>query len=208
MPEITLEIGADVHASDGPCGQVRSLVVDPRARTVTHLVAEAEGRQGLGRLVPVSLVSASADGVTLSCTTAEFQQLDAADETLTEFIPGHDAPVQLLPSPRWSGGGLPVADGADVERAPVIETVDLVPEVLPGEEEEARGDRLHASDGDIGHLGGLVIDAGTHQVTQVLVREGLGKHAAIPASQVAGYDGGIRLSITRHEVREAARRHS
>ena len=52
-----LTIGADVSCTDGVCGKVSRLVIDPRARTVTHLVVN--DRQFQGRLVPVSLVDAT-----------------------------------------------------------------------------------------------------------------------------------------------------
>ena len=54
-----IEIGADVRCSGGPCGQVRCVVVDPVAQEVTHIVVEAKHRQGLGRLVPLDLISAA-----------------------------------------------------------------------------------------------------------------------------------------------------
>lgn len=54
MPETMLfTIGADVCCTDGICGEVIRVVVDPIARMVTHLVVEPKHRQGLGRLVPL-----------------------------------------------------------------------------------------------------------------------------------------------------------
>jgi hypothetical protein len=64
---------------------------------------------------------------------------------------------------------------------------------------------VHAADGDIGHLRALRIDPGSRQVTHVLIREGPvwdRKDVAIPVAQVAGFDGGIRLTITRQQVRD------
>ena len=55
-----LTIGADVTCTDGIGGKVSRLVIDPHARTVTHLVVN--DRQLQGRLVPVSLVDVDADG--------------------------------------------------------------------------------------------------------------------------------------------------
>ena len=37
-----IEIGAGVHCSNGPCGQVRCVVIDPVAEDVTHIVVEAK----------------------------------------------------------------------------------------------------------------------------------------------------------------------
>ena len=52
MAETTqFTIGAEAHCTDGVCGEVSRVVVDPVAQTVTHLVVEPKGREGLGRLV-------------------------------------------------------------------------------------------------------------------------------------------------------------
>ena len=57
MTETTkFEIRASANCTDGPCGQVRCVVVDPVAQEVTHLVIGARHREGLGRLVPLGLI--------------------------------------------------------------------------------------------------------------------------------------------------------
>jgi hypothetical protein len=80
-------------------------------------------------------------------------------------------------------------------------TYDKVP---PGEVEVRRGQRVHASDGPIGHVRGLVIDPGDHQVTHVLLDEGHlwgRKEVSIPISAVTGVDDdGVRLSLTKAEI--------
>jgi len=204
---ITLVIGSDAVGSDGYRGEVLAVVVDPAARTVTHLVVEPAGRQGLARLVPLDLVDltgAAPELVRLGCAEAEFKNLPAAEETLAEFVPGAPGPVQLLP-PDWRGADEPTLDGGAIPRIPEQETIDVIP---TDEVEEHRGEHVHATDGDIGHLRALRIDPGSRQVTHVLISEGPvwdRKDVAIPAAQVAGFDDGIRLSITRRQVRDLPR---
>ena len=202
-----LVIGSEAVGSDGYRGEVLAVVVDPAARTVTHLVVEPRGREGLARLVPLDLadladpVGAGSDPVRLRCTETEFMNLEPAEETLAEFVPGYPDPVQLLP-PGWRGAGGGTADGGTILRIPEKETIDVVP---PGEVEERRGEHVHATDGDIGGLRGLRIDPGSRRVTHVLVREGhvWGHHDVdIPAEMVAGFGDGIRLSVTRQQVRD------
>jgi hypothetical protein len=53
MAETPFTIGADARCTDGACGKVIRVVVDPVARAVTHLVVEPKHRHGLGRLVPL-----------------------------------------------------------------------------------------------------------------------------------------------------------
>jgi len=200
----TLVIGSEAVGSDGYRGEVLAVVVDPAARTVTHLVVEPHGRAGLARLVPLELAElagAEPGPIPLRCTEAEFMSLEPAEETLAEFVPGYPDPVQLLP-PGWRDTGGPTADGGTILRIPEKETVDIVP---PGEVEERRGDHVHASDGDVGHLRGLRIDPGSRRVTHVLVREGHvwgHQDVDIPAEMVAGFGDGIRLSVTRQQVRD------
>jgi len=64
----TLVIGSEAVGSDGYRGEVLAVVVDPAARTVTHLVVEPHGRAGLARLVPLELAElAGADRVRSRC---------------------------------------------------------------------------------------------------------------------------------------------
>ena len=76
------------------------MIVDPVAEAVTHLVVEPEHRRGLGRLVPLDLIDATAGQIRLRCTLAEFEKLDPAEET--QFIPGTGGYAGLRPGP----GGL------------------------------------------------------------------------------------------------------
>jgi hypothetical protein len=198
---ITLVIGNDALCSDGYRGEVRAVVIDPAARTVTHIVVEPEGRRGLARLVPLDLVDAASGRIRLRCTEAEFMSLDAAEETLAEFTLGQPVPVQLLP-PGWRGTGEPSTDGGSILRIDEKETIDVVPS---GEVEEHGGDHVHATDGDTGQVRGFRIDSGGGQLTHVLLREGHAwgrRDVAIPFDKVVGLDGGIRLSITRQQVRD------
>ena len=74
-----------------------------------------------------------------------------------------------------------------------------------GEVEIRCGEPIHATDGDIGRVQGLVIDRGNHYVTHVLLQEGHlrgRKEVAIPVSAVASTGDGIQLTITKQEVRD------
>ena len=84
MADTTFTIGAAATCSDGPCGAVSRVVVDPVARELTHLVVEPEHRSGLGRLVPLDMVEADGDGVRLRYTLAEF---DAAPVRRGDRLP-------------------------------------------------------------------------------------------------------------------------
>lgn len=203
----TFTIGADVSCSDGICGEVIRVVVDPIARIVTHLVVEPKHRRGLGRLVPLDLVDATTDELRLRCTLADFEKLDNAEET--EFLPGSSGyegygSGQTLFLPYFAlGANVPrIEMGQFVGNAPRFVTHDSLPS---DEVAVRRGEPVHATDGEIGKVEGLVIEAGEHRVTHVLLQEGHlwgRKQVAIPIAAVAKVDGGIRLSITKQEVHD------
>jgi hypothetical protein len=195
-------IGAEVSCSDGPCGQVRRVVVDPVAEALTHLVVGPEHPHGLGRLVPVDLIDATAGQIRLRCTRAEFATLSWAKET--HFLPKSGAwPGYALGHVlSWPYYGAVSFLGAGMENSPQTVTSHSVP---LGEVEIRRGDPVHATDGDIGRVQGLVIDPPSHGVTHVLLQEGHlwgRREVAIPVSAVAGTGNGIRLTITRQEVQD------
>jgi len=198
-------IGSNASCSDGSCGEVTRVVVDPVARVVTHLVIEPEGRQGLGRLVPLDLVDATEGGIRLRCTVAQFEALDPAEET--QFVPGTRGyasygPEQVLSWPYSSLGGSAGVAGDTVSGVSETVTYDAVP---AGEIAVRRGERVHATDGDIGQVEGLVIDPRNHHVTHVLLQEGHlwgRKEVAIPISAVTGVDDRIRLNIAKQEVQD------
>ena len=201
MTETTpFTIGTDVSCSDGACGKVTCVVVDPVARTVTHLVVEPKHRRDVGRLVPLGLADATADPIRLRCTLADFGKLDPAEETQflpgTPGYPGYD-PEQVLCMPYY---GMGIGGGGNY--IPQTVTYDTVP---LDEVEVRRGEHVHATDGHIGKVQGLVIDPDSHRVTHVLLQEGHlwgRREVAVPIGAVTGVDDGIRLNITRRQVQD------
>ena len=192
-------IGAEARCADGACGKVSSVVVDPVARAVTHLVID---RQGVPRLVPLDLIDATTAQIRLGCTLAEFDKLDPAEKT--QFLPGsrHDTgypPDQVLTRPYY---GL-----ADRYNLPRQADMHITYDTLPlGEVAVRRGEHVHATDGTIGQVQGLVIDPGSHHVTHLLLQEGHlwgRKQIAIPITAVTAVgEDGVQLSITKQQVQD------
>jgi sporulation protein YlmC with PRC-barrel domain len=184
---------------------VTRVVVDPVAEVITHLVVEPKHREGLGRLVPLDLVDTSAGEVRIRSTMAEFEKLGSAEET--QFLPGSGdyrgyGPGQMFSWPYYGlGGGMSLA-AVGMGGVPQVVTYDTLP---LGEVGVRRGERVHATDGHIGRVQGLVVDAESRHVTHVLLQEGHlwgRKEVAIPISAVAGVDDGIHLNITKQAVQD------
>ncbi len=206
-------IGSDVSCTDGACGELRRVVVDPVAKTLTHLVVEAKHRQGMGHLVPLELVTSSGAKIELSCSTAEFEELRKAEEI--EFLPGARGQWgygqdQMLSHPYYGlgmggmggMGGSGMMGGMAMGMTPSLQAItsDVVPD---GRAEVRRGDQVHASDGPIGKVQGLVVDPRSHHMTHVLLDEGHlwgKKRVAIPIGAVTSVGDGVEVNLTKEEV--------
>jgi hypothetical protein len=202
-------IGSSVSCSDGSCGELACVVVDPAARTVTHLVVGPPHRGGTSRLVPVRLAGTGTAAIRLRCTMSQFEGLQEAQETqivpgaLGELDDGHD---HKLSAPYYGRGGMGLAmavgTGLGSGTAPRRITSDRIP---AGTVEVRRGEHVHATDGPIGKVRGLTVSTRGRQVTRILLDEGhlRGKRqVAIPIGAVADFSDGVRLSLTRDEVRD------
>jgi sporulation protein YlmC with PRC-barrel domain len=196
-------IGADATCSDGFGGEVTRVVVDPLTQTVTHLVVEPKHRH-TSRLVPLDLVDCSTGEVHLRCTVTAFDNLDAAEET--HFILGTDAcsgygSGQVLSWPYY-GLAMGMGMGFGMGSVPPAVTSDTIP---VGEVAIRRGESVHATDGDIGRVHGLVINPRDRHVTHVLLQEGHlwgRKDVAIPIGAVTGVAHGIELNLTKREIEQ------
>jgi hypothetical protein len=211
--ETKFTIGAPASCSDGHCGEVRRLIIDPATDAVTHLVIQPGHRKEAARLVPCHLVETTDGEIRLRCTRAEFDRLDHADERyLADDADQHVGDVGSV-----LGSGLiygvsgqeyaPMGAGGllDLGPAPMPEhRRTIVEDVVPlGEDQVRPGDRVHAVDGEIGRVQGFLVNPGDDRVTHVLLQEGHlwgRKEVAIPVIAVTGIDEGIRLSLTKEQV--------
>jgi sporulation protein YlmC with PRC-barrel domain len=188
-------IGADVSCTDGPCGTLVRVVVDPIARLVTHLIVKPRPGHGPARLVPLELVASAADEIRLSCASADFDSLDPAREE--QFIASdNDVPnYRTTDTVAWPRFGYRGARGD-------LEADDAIP---PGEVEVQRGEHVNATDGHIGQVEGLVIDPESHHVTHVLLQEGHPwgrKQVTIPIGTVTRVAERIEVNLTKQQVRD------
>jgi hypothetical protein len=200
---VEYEIGAAVTCRDGACGQLVRVVLDPVARAITHIVVEPKHRQGQERLVPVDLIDAGAPEMCLLCSISEFDKLEYAAEIHFLSESAGDLGYGNGEVAVWPYYGLGGAIGGGMPEAPQTYFTSRVP---AGEVEVRRGEQVHASDGDIGRVHGLVIDPSNHRVTHVLLQEGHlwgKKQVSIPMQSVKAVDGeGVHLDLTRDEVRD------
>jgi len=210
-------IGAEVVASDGSCGELTRVIIDPVAGALTHLVVAPKHHVALGRLAPVELVEADGDQIRLNCTVAQFHELGDAEDIQVLPASGNVwgyGPDQAFAWPYYGlavGGGMgPGGIGASWMGAGEMGVAGgrqrIVTDRVPlGEVEVCRGDQVHASDGWIGSVQGLVIDPADHHVTHVLLQEGHlwgRKQVAIPIGATSRVENGIRVELTKQQVHD------
>ena len=179
--------------SDAECGHLHRVIIEPSTRALTHLVIGKDSHSA--RLVPVSVVeNAGPEEIHLLCTIEEFARFEPAEATELLERPGSGAPIV---DQGRAGTVYPSAYSA--ARTETV-TYDRIP---AGEVQVTRGEPVHALDGDIGKVQGLVVDADNH-VTHVLLAEGHlwgRKEVAIPIRAVADATLGVQLSLTREQVK-------
>lgn len=188
-------IGAEVSCADGVCGTLSRVVADPVARVLTHLIVQPRRGHAPARLVPLDLVESAADEIRLNCTSAEFDRLDPLEQT--RFI----ADDMNVPDYRTTDVVFWPYFSYRGARGDLV-TSDTIP---VGEVEVQRGEHVHATDGQIGQVGGLVIDPDSHRVTHVLLQEGHlwgRKDVVIPISAVSRVADRIEVNLSKQQVQD------
>jgi uncharacterized protein YrrD len=186
----TFTFGAHVDATDGRCGSLIRVIVDPTTESLTHLAVQPGHHAERTRLVPADLVAGVEDDVIrLSCTTRQFEQLDAAEDI--ELLSSAD----LISTQSGIGGiALPLGHHSKPRLSDVVPT---------GEVAVRRGDAVHAKDGWIGAVDALVIDPASDHVTHLILQEGHlwgRKHVAIPIGAANRVENEIRVDLTKKEI--------
>ena len=185
-------IGAGAYCTDGYCGEVSRLIINPATDTITHLAIQPGNQQEDARLVPVHLVETTDGEIRLRCTLTEFYNLDHAVER--DLVTGA-APAQI-----GEGFGVTGVSAGAWRQTAIFE--DVIP---GGEDEVGPGEPVHAVDGEIGQVQGFLVNPDNDRVTHVLLQEGHlwgRKEVAIPMSAVIRVDEGIRLNLTKEQVGE------
>jgi hypothetical protein len=202
-----LDLGSPVRCADGEGGVLADLVIDPRARRVTHLVVEPRHRHALARLVPIELAGRSGSRLTLECRVRDLHRMPTVHEL--EFRRLSDSPLRdpdwtvgvqdvlALPDPDFPGLAWNPGDGEP--------RVGLEDDRIPGGEVEiGRGSAVTSADGwPLGKVAG-VLAADDDRITHVVLRRHRvrrPRNLTLPIDAVERVDGdAVRLRLTRREV--------
>ncbi len=192
--ELTLNV--DVECPEGKLGHATSLIVDPISREVTHLVVKDSLLGGTERLLPISWISKSShDKITARCSMVDWKK--AEPFVKSEFVKREE------PEYTTEGYGWPY-----VVTTRITEEYELIKqEQIPLHTRELRrGSSVYASDGYIGTVEELLVDAQHKQITHLVLSAGhlLGKRdIVVPVHAIKTIeDDRIQLTLDKEAIDE------
>ncbi len=209
-----LDLDSPVHCTDAAFGELTDVVIDPRARRLTHLVVRPHEREELAVLVPADLARTreGSDGISLQGTVAQISQLEPVQKS--EYLRLGELPVEepdwevgvqemsALPNygslgPEALGAGMP---GVEVDQHVVVSYHRVPKDTV----EIRRASAVTASGGDhLGHVIGFVVDDG-QQIAHLVLEHGhlWGKHKVpIPSSAIDRFENDeVLLSLSKDDV--------
>jgi sporulation protein YlmC with PRC-barrel domain len=204
-----LELGREVHGTDGPIGELEDLVVDPIKKRVTHIVVKPSHGYRETRLVPIEHARPG-DGpeIQLDCTVNEVLEMPQVEEfaylQLDESPtrdPDWDVGVtRVLALPYYEGEGYPGASGFGGDTGVVY---DRVPK---GEVEVRRTSNVMSKDGHyVGDVDGFLVDDGD-QITHFVLERGHlwgRREVTVPIGSVAKVESDtVTVDLTKDEIGE------
>jgi sporulation protein YlmC with PRC-barrel domain len=191
---INLHANAEVYCSDGNAGSVTYVVSNPVNRQITHLVVQSDLPPHYEYLVPVELVYVTTPHlIMLKCTQDGLRQmmLFQYEEYLPTDVPSHLSWPHCIPVP-----------GAVLEEANYIPVEHQ--NIPTGESVVRRGARVEATDGTIGLVEELLMNANNMQVSHLVLQEQRilqKREITIPVSLIDRIDEDtIYLKVDRQSV--------
>jgi hypothetical protein len=195
---IDLPTKAEVHCSDGAAGRSTYVIGNPTNRQITYLVVKSYRPPFREYLVPVDQVEETTDDrIKLKCTREDLNKMEPfeyEEYAPTEFSDYLDWPSELY--------DVAIPWNHMKEDLPYY---DVKRQNIPaGELALQRGARVEATDGFVGQVDELLINAKDMQVTHLVLLERhifQKREIAVPISQIDHIEGGtVYLKLDRRSV--------
>ncbi len=196
-PMTNMKLGSSVHCSDGDCGTVTNVVLNPVTKKVSHIVVQgAKLPRNPTRLVPISKVeSASEKGIFLNCSLNWLGRMPFFEERRYIAEPACGLRYYYFPHDY-------LAD--DYFFDDTLFHAIKVTTVPAGEMVLSVGMEVEATDGKIGTVDDLVLNSNTGEITHFRMREGHAwgeREVTIPAAAAKSSLGNvIYLKIDKKTV--------
>ncbi len=175
-----IPISAEVSCTDGVCGEVTCVIVEPVSQQITHVVVEESRGDYAEHLVPIALITAATPyQIRLRCSQAELAKLP-------QFVVHQFKRVPMLlmdnPSEHFMVWPYALPDSAGLVLVPIRR------ERVPAHELALHRDSwVMATDGHAGEVDELVVDPTDEHITQMILRRGhFWRHTdvSIPVTQI------------------------
>jgi uncharacterized protein YrrD len=191
MKENDIPLDARVECTDDYCGRITHVVLKSATHEVTHIVVQETGVFNPPRIVPVSLIDESTpERIQLRCTRDDlgtfpsFTEIESVERQMPGYVNGpYSMPTYY----------------------PAVQPYEIEHEMIPqGELALRRGARVVATDGQIGHVDGVLVDPKTEGITHLVLREGhlwARRDIAIPVSEIDDMDEDeVRIKLDKDGV--------
>ncbi len=189
---IDLPLNVDVFCSDGRCGRITNVILNPMTHEATHLIVALNDRPRTEYLVPVRFLGASTPAsINLRCTTEELK-------AQAPFMEKEFVNVQV---PQYGSGAMawPVATTKSKRQIVTHYKIPI------GEMAVRRGAQVEATDGKVGTLEDFLVDKKCRVTHLILGKGNLWGHKdiAIPVSEVESYgEQTVHLKLDKKSVNE------
>jgi osmotically-inducible protein OsmY len=206
MAKYDLNIGTSVHCTDGDCGKLFKVVIDPHTQRVTDLIVKRGFLLTTDRVLPAGTVERA---------TGEQIYLSVSSQDLAAYPEYREIEFQEL-APAAKDG---LYDEGDVRywrqgyrmvcEAPVVPMVRS--QVHKGVRADGavieQGTPVLNAQGTVGYVDHLLIDAKKASVTHIVVRKGiLPYYPVVPISAVTMVsDEAVSISLTKEQIKEMPR---
>jgi len=189
---MNLPLNVDVQCTDGPAARSTTIVFNPDTGQVTYLVVEL--KEGLDNQVmaPLNLIAQSTPKeIRLNCSKDELAQCQPFIKVVYLGEGDPDEAYRELGASNWSAYR---QDSLDAEMLEVYSALFAQVEQVPeGELAIPYNAKVEATDGTVGTVDELIIDAASNTLTHLVLREGhlwRQREISIPVTQIDHVEAG------------------
>jgi osmotically-inducible protein OsmY len=197
MIDLNLHIGAQVHCTDGHCGKLVKVVVDPTTQRVTDLIVEKGFLLKHDRVLPVSVVDrATEKDIYLNIRSDELERYGEYREYYIKE-----------PSPDAGGFSSRAEFEAGVQRVVPMIRRRVREGIATGKAVIERATEVDNLEKTIGHVDHIMADRESRQITHFVMRRGLiPEYIVVPMELVERVDeDAIFTTVTGEDLRELPR---
>lgn len=195
-----ISINAEVFCTDGDCGHVTHVLINPVTRKVTHLIVKEHGILGQRRMVPVEfMIHSTPEKIKLSLDKASFHHLE--NFISIKYVGGEKSFDVYLPEQYFMHPLLVPDDDFDYT------THYIKGENIPeGELAISHGSEVYAKDGPVGKVGEFLVSSQNDKITHIILQEGHiwnRKQITIPVSAIEHIEvDGVHLKLSKEAISE------